>query len=459
MQNVIIVGAGLAGSLLSVYLAKQGYNVSVYEKRPDMRKKDIGGGRSINLALSTRGIHALKEVGLYDEIKKIAIPMYGRMIHSPEGSTQLQPYGKDESEYINSVSRAELNKKLMDLAESTPDGRGKVKIHFNERCFAVDFEKGEVKFVHETNPDSISSRHDVVIATDGVTSAVRMEMLKVPRFDFSQEYENYGYKELSIPPTENGDFKMYKNALHIWPRGSFMLIALPNIDGSYTCTLFLAFDKELGGENSFENLNSEERVNEFFKENFSDAYEMMPNLVEEFFNNPTGSLITIKCFPWSIGGKVALLGDACHGMVPFFGQGMNAAFEDCTYMNQFIKKHDGNWQKIFDEYQTTRKPDTDAISFLAQENFIEMRDLVANPRFQLKKKIEKELQLKHPDKFIPKYSMVTFHRIPYSIALERGWIQEEILNELTEDITEFESVNWERADKLVVEKLERMEIL
>jgi kynurenine 3-monooxygenase len=458
MKNIIIVGAGLAGSLLSVYLGKLGYNVSVYEKRPDMRKVELGGGRSINLALSTRGIHALKEVGLYDEIKKISIPMYGRMIHSPYGSAQLQPYGKDETEYINSVSRADLNKKLMDLAEVTRDGSGKVKIHFNERCSEMDFGKGEVRFVNEKDPDSVSTRHDIVIAADGVTSAVRMEMLKVPRFDFSQEYENYGYKELSIPPSENGEFRMYKNALHIWPRGSYMLIALPNMDGSYTCTLFLAFDKDLGGENSFEHLNSEERVIEFFRENFPDAFEMMPKLVEEFFNNPTGSLITIKCFPWSMGGKVTLLGDSCHGMVPFFGQGMNAAFEDCTYLVNFVKKYEGNWEKIFNEYQLSRKPDTDAISFMARENFIEMRDLVADPRFQLKKKIEKELQLKHPDTFIPKYSMVTFHRIPYSVALKRGKIQEEILNELTNEETLVEKINWEKADKLIREKLEKIAV-
>ena len=448
-EKITIVGAGLAGSLLSVYLAQKGFAVDVYERRADMRVHDTGGGRSINLALSTRGIHALKEVGLYDEIKKIAIPMYGRMIHSIDGKTQLQPYGKDMSEYINSVSRAELNKKLMDLAEQYPS----VKFHFSKRCTGMNFDTNEIHFHDEESKKDVNVKSELTIATDGVTSPFRMEMLKLPRFDFSQEYENYGYKELSIPPGVNGKHQMEINALHIWPRGSYMLIALPNMDGSFTCTLFLAYDKSLGGENSFESLKSKESVKDFFNKNFSDAISLMPTLIKDFFANPTGSLITIKCFPWCVEGKAALLGDSCHAIVPFFGQGMNAAFEDCTYLNECIGKYGNDWNKIFDEYQQTRKANTDAIADLAQENFIEMRDLVADARFQLKKKIETELYKKYPGIFIPKYSMVTFHRLPYSIALDRGHIQEKILHELSEGKTVMDNIDWSKAEELVKKNL------
>ncbi len=454
MKNITIVGAGLAGSLLSIYLAKKGYSVDVYERRPDMRKAKISAGKSINLALSTRGIHALKEVGLYDEIKKISIPMYGRMIHTPDGLTQLQPYGKDNSEYINSVSRGELNKKLMDLAEEFRN----VKFHFDMRCLSMDIPKNEIYFQNESTGTTAVINSDTTIATDGATSPVRMEMLKIPRFDFKQEYENYGYKELHIPPNADGTFKMETNALHIWPRGSFMLIALPNMDSSFTCTLFLAYDKALSGENSFEYLTDKEKVQKFFETNFPDAIELMPELLTDFFVNPTGSLITIKCYPWVIEGNLAMLGDSAHAIVPFFGQGMNAAFEDCTYLNECIDKHTGDWNSIFSEYQVLRKVNTDAIADLAQENFIEMRDLVAEPRFQLKKKIETMLYKKYPDIFIPKYTMVTFLRVPYSVALERGKIQETILQELSEKITQPEETDLNLANKLIKLRLKKLEM-
>jgi kynurenine 3-monooxygenase len=455
MQNITIIGAGLAGSLLSIYLAKKGYGVNVYERRPDMRKAKISAGKSINLALSTRGIHALKEVGLYDEIKKISIPMYGRMIHSLDGTTSLQLYGKDMSEYINSVSRGELNKMLMDLAEEFPS----VKFHFNMPCTSMNMDKDEIYFRNDETGNAETIKSDITIATDGATSPIRMEMLKIPRFDFKQEYENYGYKELHIPPDANGHFRMETNALHIWPRGSFMLIALPNMDGSFTCTLFLAYDKVLGGENSFGALNSKEKVQQFFEKNFPDAIELMPELLDDFFTNPTGTLITIKCYPWCIEGKLAMLGDSAHAIVPFFGQGMNAAFEDCTYLNECIDKYPGDWQRIFSNYQQLRKVNTDAIADLAQENFVEMRDLVADARFQLKKKIESVLFKKYPEIFIPKYTMVTFLRVPYSVALERGRIQESILHELSEGISSPEEINIKKADELIKQKLTRLEII
>ena len=451
-KKVTIIGAGLVGSLLSIYLAKREYVVDIYEKRPDMRAHDIGGGRSINLALSIRGIHALKEVGLFEEIKKIAIPMYGRMVHPLGGEVNLQPYGKDDTEYINSISRAELNKLLMNMTEPDPN----VTYHFNERCTGMNFENNEVHFTNEEIGNEWTLNADVVIATDGAASPVRMEMLKTPRFDFSQEYENYGYKELTIPAGAGGEFLMEKNALHIWPRGSYMLIALPNIDGSYTVTLFLAYDEALGGQNSFEYINTDERVKEFFETNFPDAVSLMPDLIEDFNSNPTGSLITVKCYPWSVGGNATMLGDSCHAIVPFFGQGMNAAFEDCIYLNEMIGKYEGDWEKIFSEYQQIRKPDTDAIADLAQENFIEMRDLVDDERFLLKKKIEKELYTRYPDRFIPKYSMVTFMRIPYSVALERGRIQNGILDELSDGMSGIDNIDWSKADGLVNKALKSL---
>ncbi len=454
-NNIAIIGAGLAGSLLAIYLAKKGFKVDVYERRPDMRKHEIGGGRSINLALSTRGIHALKEVGLYDEIKKIAIPMYGRMIHSLEGELNFQRYGKDDSEYINAVSRAELNKALMNLAE----GYDGVNLHFNQRCTGMDFETGEVLLHDEEKNSSYKAKPETTIATDGATSPVRQSMLHLPRFDFSQEYENYGYKELIIPPGPEGSFLFEKNALHIWPRGSFMLIALPNLDGSFTCTLFLAYDYSHGDKDSFEYLQARELVLQFFNSRFHDAADLMPGLINDFFGNPTGSLITIKCHPWAVEDKSVLLGDSAHAIVPFFGQGMNAAFEDCTYLNECIGRFGDNWAKVFDEFQEIRKPNSDAIADLARENFVEMRDLVATPRFQLKKKIEAELARKFPERFIPKYSMVTFHRFPYESAMKRGKIQEAILNELTEGIDVIENIDWEKAGEMVEEMLDKLAII
>lgn len=447
-NKITLVGAGLAGSLLAVYLAKKGFEVIVYEKRSDMRKGAVERGRSINLALSTRGIHALKEIGLYDEIKKIAIPMYGRMMHPIEGELMFQRYGKDDSEYINSVSRSTLNMKLMDLAEQYEN----IKIHFNQRCTGMNFETGECHFINDSTNETQSVTADTVIGTDGSASALRMEMLKILGFNFSQEYLEHGYKELNIPPGENGSWQMEKNALHIWPRGTFMLIALPNLDGSFTCTLFHPF----GGEEGLNNLNTKEKALEFFKKYFPDSLSLVENLEDSFFANPTGNLITVKCGPWYYKDKVALLGDACHAIVPFFGQGMNAAFEDCTVLNECIEKFGSNWNKVYPEYYNLRKENTDAIADLALENFIEMRDKIADKRFLLNKKIEAELFKRFPDTFIPKYSMVTFYRFPYSIALNRGNIQQGILDKLSEGKNSVEEIDFSMGEKLVREKLTKI---
>ncbi|MBX7044911.1 MAG: FAD-dependent monooxygenase [Ignavibacteria bacterium] len=444
-NKITLVGAGLAGSLLAVYLAKKGFEVNVYEKRSDMRKGQVERGRSINLALSTRGIFALKEIGLYEEIKKIAIPMYGRMMHPVEGELMFQRYGKDDTEYINSVSRSVLNMKLMDLAEQYEN----IKIHFNNRCTGMNLESGECHFTNDNTGENFSVTADTVIGTDGSASALRMEMLKLPGFNFSQTYLEHGYKELNIPPAQNGGFRMEKNALHIWPRGTFMLIALPNLDGSFTCTLF----HPSKGEEGLNSLNTKEKAAEFFKKYFPDSLSLIENLEESFFTNPTGNLMTVRSGPWFYKDKVALLGDAAHAIVPFFGQGMNASFEDCTVLNQSIEKHGTDWEKVYSEYYDERKINTDAIADLALENFIEMRDKIADKRFLLNKQIEAELFKRFPDTFVPKYSMVTFYRFPYSTALQRGNIQQEILDALSEGKSSISEVDFSAGEKLVKDRL------
>jgi len=444
-QKIIIVGAGLVGSLLSIYLSKKGYKVKVYERFPDMRKKKIAAGRSINLALSDRGIKALEETGIMDEIRKIAIPMHGRFIHHADGSTAFQPYGK-QGQFINSVSRAELNKKLIDLAEK--EG---AEIFFNHKCEKIDWKKNEIIFENTTDSELRTLNSELIFGADGAYSAVRLQyMLQHDRFDYQQSYIDFGYKELNIPAGEKGTFRMEKNALHIWPRGNYMLIALPNIDGSFTCTLFFPFE----GETSFASLNTKEKVKLFFEQTFADAAPLMPSLENDFFDNPTSSLVTVKCFPWIREKKFALIGDAAHAIVPFFGQGMNCGFEDCSVLNSLIDKYKGDWSAVLQEFQQLRKPDADAIADMALNNFIEMRDKVADPKFLLQKKIEARLHAKYPDKWIPAYSQVTFSpHIRYSEALLRGEKQEKIMQEvmLIPGIEE----NWEseEIEKLVLRKL------
>ncbi len=419
-KEVTIIGAGLVGSLLSIYLTKRGYKVSIYERRPDMRKEKIIAGRSINLALSDRGIKALEEVGIMEEIRKIAIPMHGRQMHNADGSSAYQAYGK-EGQYINSVSRGELNKKLMDLAENNG-----VEIFFNHKCESIDWKKREVTF--ENNFQLSIVNFQLLFGSDGAYSAARLNhQLQHDRFQYQQYYINYGYKELLIPPTAANDFAMEKNALHIWPRGNYMLIALPNMDKSFTCTLFFPFE----GEPSFASLDSKEKVKIFFENTFADAVKLMPTLIDDFFNNPTSSLVTVKCFPWTRNDEFALIGDAAHAIVPFFGQGMNAGFEDCSVLNELIEKHSDDWKKILPEFEQLRKPDADAIADLTLNNFVEMRDKVADPVFLLQKKIEGKFSAKHPGKWIPAYSMVTFSpHIRYSEALQRGNFQQGIMDEI-----------------------------
>lgn len=421
-KETIIIGAGLVGSLLSIYLSKRGYKVKIFERRPDMRKEQMSAGRSINLALSDRGIKALEEVGIMDDIKKIAIPMHGRFLHNADGSTAYQPYGQ-EGQYINSVSRGELNKRLMDLAEANG-----ATICFSEKCETVNWKKNIVHFENTGAPVTSSFAFDLLFGSDGAYSAARLtHQLQHDRFQYQQHYIDFGYKELTIPAGKNGEFLLEKNALHIWPRGNYMLIALPNMDGSFTCTLFFPFE----GETSFKSLDTKEKAESFFKETFADAYALMPAFTVDFFHNPTASLVTVKCFPWVRDDKFALIGDAAHAIVPFFGQGMNCGFEDCRVLNELIDKHHEDWNLILDEYQTLRKPDADAIAALALNNFVEMRDKVGDPRFLLQKKIEAAFSKKHPDKWTPAYSQVTFSpQIRYSDALKNSIKQEAIMQQI-----------------------------
>jgi kynurenine 3-monooxygenase len=442
-EHIAIVGAGLVGSLLSIYLAKSGYKVSVFERRQDMRKGKSEAGRSINLALSSRGLLALEEVGLADVIRQVAIPMNGRMMHDPEGNLSFLAYGK-EGQYINSISRSQLNIVLMDEAEK----RG-VNLFFNHRCTHVDFEKTSLTLQALGAASSQIFDFDAIIGTDGAFSAVRSSLQITDRFNYSQHYIDHGYKEFHIPSGERGEFLLEKNALHIWPRESFMLIALPNPDGSFTCTLFYPFE----GPNSFASLKNDRAIKHFFETTFPDAARLMPGLLEDFNTNPTSSLVTIKCFPWTKNNTL-LIGDAAHAIVPFYGQGMNAGFEDCRILNQLLIDHDGDWKATISTFEKIRKPDTDAIAQLAFDNFIEMRDLVAEPAFLLRKKIEARLHSLFPDRWIPLYSMVTFSpMIPYSEAYRIGQQQQQIMNEIMKD-PEIEK-NWGFLDfEAIVGKLD-----
>ena len=443
-KAIAIIGAGPVGSLLSIYLAKRGHKVRIYERRGDMRKETMVAGRSINLALSDRGLLALDKVGLSEEIKQISIPMHGRQIHTMDGSMAFQPYGK-EGQFINSVSRATLNMKLMDLAEQHA-----VEIHFNHKCSSIDWKTNTITF---ELPDSRLLTHDsgLIFGSDGAFSAARMQhQLQHDKFDYQQYYIDCGYKELTIPAGPESSFLLEKNALHIWPRKDYMLIALPNIDGSFTCTLFFPF----AGEQSFEKLNNEERVTSFFEKTFPDILPLIPDLTNQFFHNPVSSLVTVKCFPWIREDKFALIGDAAHAIVPFFGQGMNCGFEDCRILDELIEQNGDDWLTILQAYQALRKPDGDAIADLAINNFIEMRERTADPAFLLQKKIEARLHQKYPDQWIPAYTQVTFSpHIRYSEALKRGQQQEAIMAEVMKTAGIEEKWDSEEVEKFILSKL------
>ena len=436
------------GSLLSIYLTRRGYKVEILERRGDMRTEKVEAGRSINLALSDRGILALKEVGIAEKILELAIPMHGRFIHNLDGSTAFQPYGK-QGQFINSVSRHELNCALIELAEKLG-----VNISFHQKCSSIHWREKTIQFEDDENDKQVGQKSfEILFGADGAYSSARLaHMLQHQNFNYQQFYIDCGYKELSFPRGKNGRFLLEKNALHIWPRTNHMLIALPNLDGSFTGTLFFPFEGQL----SFEKLNTKEAVNQFFEKEFPDVGTIIPDLARQFFDHPTSSLVTVKCFPWIREDYFSLIGDAAHAIVPFFGQGMNAGFEDCRILNELIDKHNHNWKQILEEFQQWRKPDTDAIADLAVNNFVEMREKTADPQFLLQKKIEANLHEKYPEKWIPAYSQVTFSpQIRYSDALKNSLKQERIMQEIMK-LPDIEA-NWgeERIQRMILSKLSK----
>src|SRR5438477_6198946 len=418
----VLIGSGLAGGLLAAYLGRRGYDVDLYERRADPREGNMVGGRSINLALSTRGIQALEQIGIADEVLKHAIPMRGRMIHPARAGDRIifAPYDIDPNKHINSIGRAALNTTVIEAAQRYPN----VRVHFNHKCIGVDIDSATAHLFDTLTNQQLSASADSIIGVDGAFSAVRQSMqLKIDNFQYDESYLAHGYKELTIPPGPNGSWQMEKNALHIWPRKSFMMIALPNPDGSFTCTLFWEFE----GPRSFATTKTDGDIRRFFDEEFPDAVPLMPNLLEDFKSNPTGSLVTIRCAPWFYQDKVCLVGDAAHAVVPFYGQGMNAAFDVCVVLDECLQKFPQSHERAFAEYFRRRKENADALADLAIGNFIEMRDKTASKTFRAKKKLDHFLEAALPGIYLPLYTMVTFTRIPYATAARRARLQDRIV--------------------------------
>ena len=436
-----MIGAGLTGPLLATYLAQQGYSVEIFERRPDMRKESISAGRSINLALSARGNHALKEVGLYDKIKPNTIPMKGRMIHDLNGNTHLQPYGQKENEVIFSVSRAQLNMDLMTLAEET----GKVTIRFNHQLLSADLEQNKLLFQLSDSLEEIELPFNRVIGCDGSASILRKSIVEKADIQYVKKPLGHGYKELTIPPLESGKFRIEPNALHIWPRGNHMLIALPNNDCSFTCTLFFP----MTGTKSFETVKTEKDILDLFQSQFHDAIKLIPNLVEDFQKNSTGDLASVYCKPWHLGDKALLIGDAAHAVVPFFGQGMNASFQDCSTLAKLMGQNKNDWKTIFNTFSSVQVENGHAIADMAIENYLEMRDHVNDTEYKKRRNVELKLERMFPGQFIPRYSMVSFHQIPYAEVYQRGGKQFKIIGDVLKADPSGQSIDKDMVEKML----------
>ncbi len=420
-KNIAIIGSGLVGSLLAIYLRKKGHGVTVFDRRPDIRTIEFSG-RSINLAMSDRGWKALEKVGVDSKIRELAIPLDKRAMHLKDTPMYFQKYGK-EGEAIWSISRGVLNKRMIDLAEAEGS-----EFRFGEKLWDIDLPEAKIYTGASEKGEWKEHSFDIVFGCDGAFSRVRHKMQRQSRFDYSQDFIDVGYKELSIPANADGSHKLDRNSFHIWPRGRFMLIAMPNLDGSFTCTLFLPFE----GDVSFENIKTEKAAKAFFMEYFPDVGNEIENLTKDFFGNPTSTMVTMKCYPWTYWDKVVLVGDSAHAVVPFYGQGMNAGFEDIHELDALMELHGDRWDLIFDRYQKTRKPNADAIAELSYRNFMEMSSKTADPKFLLQKKIERHFEAKHPEKWEPVYSRVTFSDRPYTEALALGDLQEGIMKQIME---------------------------
>lgn len=442
-REITLVGAGLVGSLLAIFLAKKGFRVSVYERHPDLRKTDISAGKSINLALANRGIFPLDQLGLMDEVRKIMLPMRGRMLHDEVGNTSFQAYGQRDHEVIYSISRGQLNSLLLNAAEET----NQVRFFFNHRCDRVDFDRMELEFFASETQKTQTVPFSQVIGTDGSGSAVRKAILSEFSEQDSQESLGHSYKELCMPATAQGGFAMEAEALHIWPRGEYMQIALPNLDGSFTVTLFMPNE----GEVSFQGIDTAEKLHSFYQEKFSDSLKFLPKLEDDYFDKPTGRLMTVRCKPWYFQNKALILGDAAHAIVPFHGQGMNCGFEDCSGLMECMDASD-SWEEVFKAFELLRKPNCDAIADLAILNYVEMRSTVRDPKFHLKRQLAFKLEELYPDFFIPQYSMVMFHRMPYLRAKQLGQVQASILDQCTQGVDALEGLDLSLARRLVEEK-------
>ena len=427
-EKILIVGAGLCGSLLALRMAQRGYQVEVYESRSDLRNSVISAGRSINLSLSDRGLKALRMAGLEKKARALCIPMKGRLMHDAVSNTFESNYSGRQGECINSISRGNLNGLLLTEAERYPN----VNIHFNTKCLEIDIETKIVHFQSSDSKEQFTVQADVIFGTDGAGSSLRKSYEKqFPAFKVSQEFLTHGYKELEIPADKNGGHLISKEHLHIWPRGDYMLIALPNMDGSFTVTLFLSYSE---GSYNFDNLITKEKIIEFFEKDFPDTLALIPDVLKEFENNPTGKLGTVKCYPWAYKGNTLLLGDSSHAIVPFYGQGMNASFEDVFVFDSVLNQFEGDWATVFSEFQKQRKIDADAIADLAIDNYYEMRDHVANPLFKEKRIVEMGLEKFFPTEYFSKYSLVTFNEhIGYHEAMTKGRAQDKVLLKMVEE--------------------------
>jgi len=420
-ENAIIVGGGLVGCLLAVYLSKRGYRVDVFDRNPDPRGAQANPGRAINLTICDRGFKALDKVGAGDLVRRISVPAYGRMIHSLNGELNYQPYGNN-GEAIYSVLRTDLGTTLMEFAEQQPN----VEFHFDQKCVGLELEPLKVEF--EENGSSRRKRWEAarVFGADGTFSAVRTLMQRMSRFNYSQEYLDQGYKELPVPESSQAAWSREKKVLHMWPRGRYVLLGFPNTDGSFTCSLHMPFE----GNPSYASIKTANDVTAFFRAEFPDVVDEISDLVEKYFAHPPNPMLTVRCAPWTFEGKVALIGDAAHVLFPYYGQGANAGFEDCEFLMTCLEKHGDNWQATFQEYEQTRKPNMDAIADMCAEHYVELRDLVGDSQFLLRKSVERKVNQMCPEKYVPLYSMIAFSDMSYREALRRDQEQRRIIDQL-----------------------------